>query len=129
MVVYEYQPQATKYTGIVYAYYPVSALKEFHWPAEDTDILRRVLGEIDGSQSCQSCGGNPWQVAYFDRDTAPWQGRSALPDLAVDQALRLCTRCAALKLAPVLRENRQEYIEGLYLPYQEDGMYATTEIQ
>jgi hypothetical protein len=128
MVVYEFQPQATKYTGSVYAYYPVSTLGEFNWPTEEADKLRRILQEIDPSQSCQSCGGNPWQVAYFDGATAPWQRGSSLSEVGIDRALRLCTRCAALKMGPVLRENPKEFDEGLYLPYQEDGMYATTEM-
>jgi hypothetical protein len=121
MAVYEFQN-----AGIVYGYYPVSTLKEFCWSPEDADILQRVLREIDVSQSCQSCGGNPWQVAYFDRATAPWLG--AVPDIGTDRALRLCTRCAALQMVPVLRENPNEYTEGLYLPYQEDGMYITTDM-
>ncbi len=128
IVVYEFQPQATKHTGSVYGYYPVSALGEFNWPVEEADKLRRILQEIDPSQSCQSCGENPWQVAYFGRGTAPWQEGSSLPDLGIDPALRLCTRCAALQMRQVLRENPKEYEEGLYLPYQEDGMYATTEM-
>jgi hypothetical protein len=52
-----------------------------------------------------------------------------LPDIAIDPALRLGRRCATHQLVPVLRENAKEHVEGLYLPYQEDGMYATTEIQ
>ncbi len=128
MVVYEYQPQAAKHTGIVYGYYPLDALREFNWSEEDADRLRRILQEIDASHSCQSCGRSPWQVAYFDSAAAPWQEGSVLPEVRIDQALRLCTGCAAFKLVPILRENPQEYIEGLFLPFQGDGMYTTTQI-
>ena len=128
MVVYEFQPEATKHTGLVYGYYPVSALGEFNWPMDETDELRRTLQEIDPSQSCPSCGGKSWRVAYFDCDKAPWQRGSSLPETGIDQALRLCVRCAVLKMGPVLRENPREYNEGLYLPSREDGMYMTTEM-
>jgi hypothetical protein len=124
MVVYEFQPQRAG--GLVYGYYPVSRLREFNWPTEEADKLRHLLQEIDASQFCQSCGGDPWQVAYFDSAAAPWQEGDSLPDAGIDQALRLCTRCAALKMGPILSENPDEFEEGLYVPYQEDGMYVTT---
>jgi len=124
MVVYEFQPQEG--TGLVYGYYPLSTLREFNWPSEEADKLRYILQDIDPSQSCRSCGGNPWQVTYFDSAAAPWREGSELPDIGIDQALRLCTRCAVLKIRPILSENPFEFEEGLYVPYREDGMYITT---
>jgi len=126
MVVYEFQPEAAG--GLVYGYYPVSIFHEFNWSVEDLEKASHILLGIDKSQPCKMCGRNPWQVAYYDRDAAPWQRDSRVPDIDIDKALALCAPCAALKLSPVLKANPDEYVEGLYLPYRDHGMYATTVI-
>ena len=128
MAVFEYDPLASKYTGEIYAYYPVSALRRFNWKEEDQRVLQTLLKKVDTAAICQQCGVDHCRVLYLSKEAAPWQKSARVFEEYEHSGELVCTRCALERLLPVLRNSPKNFVEGLYLPYQEEGMYMTTEL-
>jgi hypothetical protein len=128
MAVFEYEPCASKYTGQIYAYYPISAFERFNWSAQDQEVMEKVLNEVDTQATCPHCGTDHCRVIYFSKEAAPWRKDARILAEYEGRGEPMCPPCALERLLPSLRDNPRRFVEGLYLPYQTEGMYMTTEL-
>jgi len=127
IVIFEFQPEATKHTGLIYCYYALSSLERFNWTKEEKHVLESLLHEIDTTKACSQCKGNLQQSLYLGRELAPWES-SRIHKTCIGKGDKLCLNCSQSRLSATLSNNPKEFREGLYLPFKEDGMYMTTEM-
>ena len=128
MVIFEFDAQASKYTGEIYGYYPYSKLSQFRWTEDERQVVKILLNKIDTQALCQQCNATNCQILYLSKEAAPWERSARILQEYKDKGELLCSACALDRLLPVLRNNPKHFAEGLYLPYQEAGIYITTEL-
>ena len=97
------------------------------WSKQEKTIIEELLESIDPQKNCLKCNLEKSQVLYLNRQNAPWESGRILKE-HISNGEKLCLKCSLDRIVPILEKNPKGYIEGLYLPYQENGFYMSTEI-
>jgi len=104
-----------------YLYATAEKLKEWKYTKEDQNNISTILDTIQG-KICKECGSKA-TVAYFKKEdyNFPYFAKiSALP-------VYLCKGCAVKKVEPFLRSSPKDFVEGVYAPTNDRGIYHVQE--
>lgn len=129
IVIVEFQPKATEFTGVVYGYYPLSELANFGWGKKDKDVIQTLVMKVK-SEKCRICEKQS-NALFLPKEVAPWKKYGASPNsdfISVGEFL--CKEHALKRILPSLQTNPKYFDDGggLYVPCKEDGFQVTTEL-
>ncbi|MBI2338209.1 hypothetical protein HYU95_03400 [Candidatus Daviesbacteria bacterium] len=128
-VMVEFQPRATRYTGAVYGYYPVSQLQKYFFKKDERQIVEQLLATIL-EKKCRSCDKKA-QVLFISKEAAPWEKYNCYPFYEyADKGEYLCLEHTLKRILPSIQNNPKHFDDGggLWLPYLENGYQVTTEL-
>jgi len=105
-----------------YLYATISRLKEWCYPKEAQDKISSFLDSISG-KSCNECVNVAASVAFFKKEDFPVPNLESI----IVQPIYLCKKCAVKKVEPLIRSSLNDFVEGLYAPTHERGIYNVQE--
>lgn len=129
LVMVEFQPQATHFTGSVYGYYPVSQLQKYFFEKDERQIVEQLLAAIP-KKKCRSCDKKA-QVLFVSKEAAPWAKYNCYPFFEyAAKGEYLCLEHTLKRILPGIQNNPKHFDDGggLWLPYLENGYQVTTEL-
>lgn len=114
------EPDFSRYK-YAYLYGTMDDLKEWSYPKEDTDNLSSIMDTISG-KTCKGCG-EAATVAYFKKEyyNFPYFSKiNTLPEY-------FCKVCVVKNILPLLGSAKTDFIEGVYAPTKDRGVYHIQE--
>ncbi|MFA6190119.1 MAG: hypothetical protein WC711_01215 [Candidatus Staskawiczbacteria bacterium] len=104
-----------------YLYATVDKLKEWQYTKEDQGNVSNILDNIKG-KVCKKCGSRA-TVAYFNKEDYEFPHFRKISSMPV----YFCKNCAVKKVEPFLRDSSKDFVEGLYAPTNDRGVYHIQE--
>lgn len=100
-----------------YLYATLNKLKEWQYTKEDLDNISYIANTVS-EKKCTECS-NDASVAYFRKEDYkfPYLGKISA------QPVYLCKNCVVKKIEPLLRNSSKPFVEGVYAPTNDLGVY------
>jgi len=104
-----------------YLYATIEKLKEWQYNKYDLNNVSAILNKINGKK-CKECGSDA-TVAYFNKEDYSFPYLEKIKS----EPGYLCKNCVIKKVEPLLRSSPEDFLEGVYAPTNDKGVYHVQE--